>query len=171
MIYRNTIGQNLQVINEDQVTLSILTGEEKQKLVELGMERKFNEIAIYLGKKIYNICPFYTKAGYNDILIGIHDSNVKRAGYLGWNVFNQLPVSPLSLQERNKLIKDPKIKKKLVELFNLSHKFLIKPIMKIMFEKGANKDNITKDDFFQTKMNRYLNMDKLDPPKSSRSLI
>jgi len=118
--------------------------------------RRFDEIALWLGRSINSCCPFYTRAGYNDILIGTPDSGVQNPGYLGWNVFDRMPKSSLSVKERRQLIKNPRIQKKLKRISRRSQKYLIKPMMNIMFEKGR--------EMFQAEMNRYLNLDKLDIP-------
>jgi len=133
---------------------NLLTDKEKNDLIKWGGKRLFNKIALFLGRKIFEICPFYTRAGYNDILIGSPDSGVSNPGYLGWNVFDCLSKSPLSVKERRQLIKNPSIQKKLKQIYHLSQQYLIKPMMNIMFEKGH--------EMFQAEMNRYLNLDKLD---------
>ena len=92
---------------------NLLTSQEETELKEWGKQRRFDQIALFLGGKSYEICPFYTRAGYNDILIGAPDSGVSNPGYLGWNGFDRLPKSPLSVKERRQLIKNPSIQKKL----------------------------------------------------------
>lgn len=126
----------------------------KAWLKRMAAARRFDKIALYLGSLINYWCPFYTRAGYNDILIGTPDSGVQHPGYLGWNVFDRMPKSSLSVKERRQLIKNPRIQKKLKRIYRRSQKYLIKPMMIIMFEKG--------DEMFQAEMNRYLNLDKLD---------
>ena len=91
---------------------NLLTSQEETELKEWGERRRFDQIALFLGGKIYEICPFYTRAGYNDILIGTPDSGVSNTGYLGWNVFDRMPKSSLSVKERRQLIKNPSIQKK-----------------------------------------------------------
>ena len=129
--------------------------------------RRFDEIALWLGRSINSCCPFYTRAGYNDILIGTPDSGVQNPGYLGWCVFDRMPKSSLSVKERRQLIKNPRIQKKLKQISRRSQKYLIKPMMNIMFKKGVNAITGAKGDIYQHQMNRYLNLDKLDLPKPS----
>lgn len=116
----------------------------------------FGELALYLGRMIYKICPFRTKHGYDAILIGTAGPGVDHKHYLGWNVFAGLPEEDITVKELTERIKDPKIKKKLKAIFNLSYKFLIIPMMKIMFEKGG--------EMYQSNMNKYLNLEQLDGP-------
>ena len=144
---------------------NLLTAQEETELKEWGERRRFDQIALFLGGKIYEICPFYTRAGYNDILIGTPDSGVQNTGYLGWNVFSRMPKSSLSVKEIRQLIKNPMIQKKLKRISRRAQQYLIKPMMNIMFEKGVNEATGTKDDIYQHQMNRYLNLDKLDPTK------
>ena len=144
---------------------NLLTAQEETELKEWGERRRFDQIALFFGRKIYEICPFYTRAGYNDILIGSPDSGVSNHGYLGWNVFDRLSKSPLSVKKRRQLIKDPSIQKKLKQIYHLSQQYLIKPMMNIMFEKGVSEATGAKGDIYQHLMNRYLNLDKLDLPK------
>ena len=133
---------------------NLLTAPEETELKKWGKQRRFDLIALFLGGKIYEICPFYTRAGYNDILIGTPDSGVSNTGYLGWNVFDSLPKSSLSVKKRQLIIKSPEVQKKLKQIYHLSQQYLIKPMMNIMFEEGHK--------MFQAEMNRYLNLDKLD---------
>ena len=149
----------------------ILTSKEKDDIIKWGRERRFDKIALYLAQRIYQICPFYTKAGYSDILFGTPDNGVQQPGYLGWNVYDRLPKSILSVKERRDRIKDPTVQKELEGMFHLSQQYLIKPMMMIMFEKGVNKEKGTKDDIYQHKMNKYLNLDKLDLPSRPQGMI
>jgi len=139
--------------------------QRKEYLESCVAACRFDEIAIYFGIRIHRICPFYTRAGYNDILIGTADSGVQHPGYLGWSVFDRTSKSSLSVKEIRQLIKNPRIQKKLKRIHRHSQKYLIKPMMNIMFEKGVNEATGAKDDIYQHQMNRYLNLDKLDPTK------
>ena len=115
--------------------------------------KRYDKIAIKLGIKIQQICPFNTKEAYNEILIGSIGSEIKHKGYLGWRVFDQLPLKKTPTDELKKYINDPKIQKNVKILYNLSQKYLIIPMMKKMFRC---------DDMYNNEINRLLNLDKLD---------
>ena len=143
------LGGKLAAPNSEQ--------QAAEYLRRLGRKRRFDKIALLLGKLIHRACPFRTKHGYDAILIGTAGRGVDHKHYLGWNVFDGLPEGDITVKELTKRIKDPGVKNQLEELFNWSQKFLIIPMMNIMFEKGS--------EMFQAEMNRYLNLDKLDGPE------
>jgi len=118
--------------------------------------RRFDVIAKWLGEEIYKICPFYTKHGYDRILFGTCAEGIQHKHYLGWNVYDTLPEANISVKEMKARIKDSRVQKKLKRIHRLSQKYLIKPMMNIMFEKG--------NEMFQSQMNQYLNLNKLDGP-------
>ena len=118
--------------------------------------RRFDVIAKWLGEEIYKICPFYTKHGYDRILFGTCAEGIQHKHYLGWNVYDTLPEANLSVKEMKARIKDSRVQKKLKGIHRLSQKYLIKPMMNIMFQEG--------DDKYEAKVNQYLNLDKLDVP-------
>jgi hypothetical protein len=129
---------------------------ELVQLMKWEENRRFDEMAMFLGWMIHKICPFHTKHGYDAILIGTAGEGVNHKHYLGWNVSDGLPDEDITVKELTERIKDPEIKKKLEEIFHLSQEFLIKPMMKIMFENEA---------MYQSQINKYLNMDNLDGSK------
>ena len=133
---------------------NLLTSPEETELKEWGKQRRFDLIALFLGGKIYEICPFYTKHGYDRILFGTCDESIQHKHYLGWNVYNTLPEANISVKKMKARIKDPKVQNKLELIHGISQTYLIKPMMNIMFEEG--------DKMFQNQMNRELNLNKLD---------
>ena len=120
----------------------------------------FDYIALLLGKLIYDVCPFRTRQAYNDILIGTTPPDVSHPGYLGWNVYDIIQKlwnpssSEIKLDELKALLKSPPICEQLRDIFELSQKYLILPMMKVLFEKG--------EDFYQNEMNQHLKMSVLD---------
>ena len=121
--------------------------------------RRFDKIAILLGFIIQNICPFRTKEAYNDILIGSAPQGVGWKGFFGWRVFDILPEKEISVDELKDRIKNPEIQAELREVFNLSQKVLIIPMMKFMFEEESGRDG---RNMYQQEMNRWLNLDQLE---------
>lgn len=115
--------------------------------------QRYDNIAIKLGTKIQEICPFNTKEAYNEILIGSIGPEIKHKGYLGWKVFEQIPIKKTSIDELKKYINNPIIQKNLKILYNFSQKYLIIPMMKKLFRR---------EDMYNNKINKLLNLDNLD---------
>jgi hypothetical protein len=126
----------------------------------------FEYIALLLGKLIHDVCPFRTREAYNDILVGMAGPGVSHTGYLGWNVYDIIQKqwdTYISLYKLKALLKSPLIREQLRDIFELSQKYLILPMMKVLFEKG--------EDFYQGEMNRHLNMAALDNKKRQQGWV
>ena len=117
-------------------------------------KRRFDLIAIKLGLAIQSVCPYKVKEAYNDNLIGQADKDIKYTGYLGYKVFQYLPNIDINIQELQSLLEKKTVQKQLSELYYLSQEYLILPMMEIIKKKSNT--------IYQAKMNRYLNLHKLD---------
>ena len=130
-------------------------------------EQRFDKIALDLCKAILSIVPFNEKASLNMILIGVCPSQISYSGYLGWhlnlNFKNYIDENYISLLDIKNKLNDPTIENKLKSFFDMSQEYLIKPIMKILLEKS--------DSMYQSEMNRYLNLDKLEITPNRKGYI
>lgn len=117
-------------------------------------KRRFDLIAIELGLAIQSVCPYKVKEAFNDNLIGQADKDIKYTGYLGYKVFQHLPKIDINIQELQSLLEKKSVQKQLSELYYLSQEYLIIPMMEIIKKKSNT--------IYQAKMNRYLNLHKLD---------
>lgn len=119
---------------------------------------RFDLIFLDITKAILTLVPFNEKASLNMILIGDCPNIGGHEGYLGWHLnFNFkdfINENDVSIIEIKKILKDKDIQNNLEIIFNISQKYVIKPIMKIMLEKS--------DTIYSTNMNRYLHLDKLE---------
>lgn len=92
------------------------------------------------------------------ILIGDCPNIDGNKGYLGWHLnFNfkdYINKRDMSLIQIKNILKDKFIQNELENLFNISQKYIITPIMKIMLQKS--------DTLYSSTMNKYLNLDKLE---------
>lgn len=122
------------------------------------LDNRFDLMFLELTEYILRLVPFNEKASLNMILIGDCPNIEGNKGYLGWHLnFNfkdYINENDMSLIEIKNRLKDKDIQNELEILFNISQKYIIKPIMEIMLEKS--------DTIYSSNMNKYLNLNKLE---------
>lgn len=139
----------------DKILYSICPNYDKYININ---ERRFDLIISDTTKYLLKIVPFNEKASLDMIILGTCPLEISNKGYLGWHLYSNfkdfITEKNMSLLEIKEKLKDKKIQDELELLFNISQKYIIGPIMKIILQKSNT--------MIRNQMNNYLNLNKLE---------